>query len=130
MAYSSYFQSAPDPRLFGGNGAYGMPQGGIGLPGMQFGGPSTPYSAPMAGRGAPGAGGGGWAGALSRFTGWGDMEGMEKAYMLASVGAEVGDFFERQGEKKEEKRRYEQALAESEQHRRQMGVNWNRAMGG
>lgn len=132
MAYSSIFQSGPDPRLFGPNGAYGMPQGGIGLPGMPFGGPQTPYGAPnMAGGGGGGPGsGGGWLGALGRFTGFNDMEGMERAYMLASVGGGVADYFERQGEKKEEQRRYEQALEESERHRRQMGVNWNRAMGG
>jgi len=138
MAYASFFggspyQAGPDPRLFGGNGPYGMPAGGMGLPGMPFGGPATPYGAPSMGGapgGAPGGQGGGWLGALSRFTGFNDMSGLERAYMLASVGGGVADYFERQGEKKEEKRRYEQALEESERHRRRMGENLNRVWGG
>ena len=130
MAYASFFggrpyQSGPDPRLFGQNGPYGMPQGGVGLPGMSFGGPNMAGGAP----GQPGQGGG-WLGALGRFTGFGDMEGMERAYMLASVGGGVADFFERQGEKNEEQRRYEQALEESERHRRRMGENLNAVWGG
>ena len=139
MAYASYFggspyQSGPDP-LFGQNGRYGMPQGGMGLPGMSFGGPPSPYG------GGGGEQGGGWLDALKRAgggaagwlgdaTGFSDMKGIERAYMLASVGGGVADWFERQGEKNEEQRRYEQALEESERHKRRMGENLNRAWGG
>jgi hypothetical protein len=58
------------------------------------------------------------------------MRGMERAYMLASVGGGVSDYFERQGERKEEQRRYEQALEESRRHRQAMGQNINSAWGG
>lgn len=69
-------------------------------------------------------------GAIGDFTGFNDMDGLEKMYMLASVGGGVYDALERRGQRKEEQRRYEQALEESRRHRASMGANWNRAMGG
>lgn len=110
----------------------------LGIPGM--GPQATPFGMPMPGQlnptapqmgGMPqGGGGGGWLGALGRFTGFNDMSGMERAYMLASVGGGVADYFERRGEKEEEKRRYEQALEEDRRHRSMMGQNLNRVWGG
>ena len=114
------YQAGP-PLTFGGQGAQATPFGG-----PQHMGPLSPMAPQM----APGAPGGGWADALSRFTGWGDMSGMQRAYMLASVGGGVADYFERKGEREEEQRRYEQALADDRRHRESMGRNLNAVWGG
>lgn len=120
------YQAGP-PLTFGGQGTQAAP---FGPP--QSLGPLSPAGLPpgVMGAGRMGGGGGGWAGALSGLTGWGDMSGMERAYLLASVGGGVADFFERRGEKEEERRRYEQQFEEDRKHRQMMGRNLNRVWGG
>lgn len=126
--YYGMYQSAPPPGMWGGRnlGVPGMnPMGPFQLPGQLQ--PTMGGAPPVAG------GGGGWLGALGRgvsdFTGWGDMEGMERAQLLFGVGGGVADYFERRGEREEEKRRYEQGLEEDRQHRRRMGEALQKAWG-
>lgn len=119
--YSGY-QHGP-PLTFGGMGAQATPFGG-----PQHMGQLQPMAGGMGGMG--GAQGGGWLDALGRWTGLGDVQGLDRAQLLASTAGGVFDALERRGERQEEQRRYEQALEESRKHRRAMGQNLNSVWGG
>lgn len=123
MGYSQAYQMMPPPGVQWG----GRP---MGVPGMNPMGPfNTPGQLMPLGGGMPQMGGGGWLGALGRFTGFDDMSGIERAMMLAGVGGGVADYFERRGEREEEKRRYEQGWEEDRRHRRRMGEGLAREWG-
>jgi len=118
-----YGQAMRNP--FGGNGRYGTPGGGVGLPGQQYGPPVTPYGG--------GAGGGGFGGAIRGVLGgagnWIEDNPMG-AYLGASAIGGAADYFERRGERNENKRRYEEAIERDRKHREAMGRSLGAAWGG
>jgi len=90
-----------------------------------------PQQTMMSGGGFLGALGGA-AGKVGSWAGnvWGGMDPNMQAYMVASGIGGIADYLERRGQREEEKRRYEEAMAEDRRHRQRMGENLQQVWGG
>ena len=119
-------------------GMQGFPRPGLGgsdrmIPGQGFGGmlqapqPSLRGGDPFQGS-APTGSAGGWLNAIKESLG--DLDPLDQAFLGASAVGGIANWWEGRGDRKENKRRYEDQMAEGRQHRQRMGENWNRAVGG
>ena len=107
-----------------------MPRPGLGgsdrmIPGQGFGGGLMNPQPQMGGRASGSAGG--WLNAIKESLG--DLDPFEQMYLGAQAVGGVANWWERKGERNEDKRRYEEQMERGRNHRQKMGQSWQSVLG-